>query len=108
MTSREALVMRYFEDRYLAPDQSCLILAHRPRPRFPPVSSIRVVGDARRVRMATVRSLPPAILLLSLLAATRPAAAQEQLLAAERDKEELETSLKLPAAEGDTLDDVSY
>ncbi|MCP3960791.1 MAG: AAA family ATPase [bacterium] len=27
--AREALVMRYFEDRYLAPDQSSLILAHR-------------------------------------------------------------------------------
>ncbi len=27
--AREALVMRYFEDRYLAPDQSSLVLAHR-------------------------------------------------------------------------------
>ncbi len=27
--ARDALVMRYFEDRYLAPDQSSLILAHR-------------------------------------------------------------------------------
>lgn len=27
--ARDALVMRYFEDRYLAPDQSCMILAHR-------------------------------------------------------------------------------
>ena len=28
-SARDALVMRYFEDRYLAPDQSSLILAHR-------------------------------------------------------------------------------
>ncbi len=27
--ARDALVMRYFEDRYLAPDQSCLVLAYR-------------------------------------------------------------------------------
>ena len=27
--ARDALVMRYFEDRYLAPDQSSMILAHR-------------------------------------------------------------------------------
>ena len=27
--ARDALVMRYFEDRYLTPDQSCVILTHR-------------------------------------------------------------------------------